>query len=75
MIVDPLELGRRPSRDLPEVMDAELVQLEYNEIRQAVDFERTEGAKKWSDLFRPGIFRRVFLGTSLQMWSQLTGMK
>jgi hypothetical protein len=55
--------------------NAELVQLEYNEIRMSVEFERTEGAKQWSDLFRPGIFRRVFLGTSLQMWSQLTGMK
>jgi len=54
--------------------NAELVQLEYTEIRQAVEFERTEGSKKWSDLLKPGIFRRVFLGTSLQMWSQLTGM-
>jgi hypothetical protein len=55
--------------------NAELVQLEYNEIRQAVEFERSEGAKKWSDLLKPGVFRRVVLGTSLQMWSQLTGMK
>jgi hypothetical protein len=55
--------------------NAELVQLEYNEIKQAVEFERTEGAKKWSDLFKPGVFRRVILGTCLQMWSQLTGMK
>ncbi|KAF8754587.1 Permeases of the major facilitator superfamily [Rhizoctonia solani] len=54
--------------------NAELVQLEYNEIREAVEFERKEGAKKWSDLLRPGVFRRVVLGTSLQMWSQLTGM-
>lgn len=26
------------------------------------------------DLFKPGIFRRVTLGCSLQMWSQLSGM-
>jgi hypothetical protein len=52
----------------------ELVQLEYHEILAAVEFERTEGAKSYSDLLRPGIFRRVALGTSLQAWSQLTGM-
>ncbi|KDQ08044.1 hypothetical protein BOTBODRAFT_180190 [Botryobasidium botryosum FD-172 SS1] len=51
-----------------------LVQLEYNEIKEAVRFERTEGAKSYKDLFAPGVFRRVILGTSLQMWSQLTGM-
>ena len=37
-------------------------------------FERTEGAKSYLDLLKPGIFRRVGLGASLQMWSQLTGM-
>jgi len=50
------------------------VRLEYAEIQQQVHFERTEGAKSYSDLLRPGIMRRVGLGTSLQMWSQLTGM-
>jgi len=52
----------------------ELVVLEFEEIKQQVYFERTEGAKSYADLFRPGIFRRVTLGCSLQMWSQLTGM-
>jgi len=52
----------------------DLVQLEYAEIRQQVHFERTEGAKSYLDLLKPGIFRRVGLGTSLQMWSQLSGM-
>jgi len=52
----------------------DLVQLEYIEIRDAVLFERTEGSKSLWDLLRPGIFRRVVLGTSLQAWSQLTGM-
>lgn len=39
-----------------------------------VYFERTEGAKSYLDLLKPGNPRRVFLGCSLQMWSQLTGM-
>ncbi|EJD07765.1 general substrate transporter [Fomitiporia mediterranea MF3/22] len=54
--------------------DHPLVQLEYEEIRQQVYFERTEGAKSYLDLLRPGVMRRVMLGTSLQMWSQLSGM-
>ena len=52
----------------------ELVQLEFHEIKDQVRFERTEGAKSYLDLLRPGIFRRVTLGASLQMWSQLSGM-
>ena len=52
----------------------ELVQLEYEEIKAQVHFEKTEGAKSYSDILKPGIFRRVTLGCSLQMWSQLSGM-
>lgn len=52
----------------------ELVQLEFTEIKDQVHFERTEGAKSYLDLLKPGIFRRVGLGCSLQMWSQLSGM-
>ena len=52
----------------------ELVQLEYEEIKAQVHFEKAEGAKSYSDLLKPGIFRRVTLGCSLQMWSQLSGM-
>lgn len=48
--------------------DDSLVQLEYEEIRQQVYFEKEEGAKSYLDLFKPGIMRRVMLGTSLQMW-------
>lgn len=54
--------------------DDELVQLEFEEIRQQVHFERTEGAKSYVDLLKPGVLRRVGLGMSLQMWSQLSGM-
>lgn len=37
-------------------------------------FERSEGAKSYTDLFKAGVRRRVALGCSLQMWSQLSGM-
>ena len=52
----------------------DLVQLEIAEIKEQVHFERTEGAKSYLDLLKPGILRRVHLGASLQMWSQLSGM-
>ena len=54
--------------------DNQLVQLEFAEIKEQVEFERKEGAKSYLDLLRPSVARRVMLGTSLQMWSQLTGM-
>ncbi|KAJ3536324.1 hypothetical protein NM688_g6854 [Phlebia brevispora] len=54
--------------------DSELVQLEIAEIQEQVRFEREQGAKSYKDLLKPGILRRVGLGTSLQMWSQLSGM-
>ncbi|EAU86601.1 glucose transporter [Coprinopsis cinerea okayama7 len=52
----------------------ELVVLEYEEIKEQVEYERTQGAKSYLDLLKPGNPRRVMLGCSLQMWSQLTGM-
>lgn len=52
----------------------ELVVLEYEEIKGQVYYEREQGAKSYGDLLEPGIIRRVVLGTSLQMWSQLSGM-
>ncbi|KAG6908193.1 hypothetical protein DXG01_005782 [Tephrocybe rancida] len=52
----------------------ELVVLEYEEIKQQVYYERTEGAKSYLDLLKPGNPRRVMLGCCLQMWSQLSGM-
>lgn len=52
----------------------ELVRLEFEEIKEQVEFERTQGAKSYLDLVKPGMFRRVSLGCSLQMWSQLSGM-
>lgn len=52
----------------------ELVRLEFEEIKQQVIFEKSEGAKSYLDLLKGNIPRRVFLGSSLQMWSQLSGM-
>ncbi|KAM0749989.1 general substrate transporter [Meredithblackwellia eburnea MCA 4105] len=52
----------------------ELVQLEYNEIKDQIDFDRTQAARSYADLVKPGIFRRVALGCAIQMWSQLCGM-
>jgi len=52
----------------------ELVQLEFEEITHQVYFERTEGAKSYFDLLKPGVLHRVSLGASLQMWSQLSGI-
>ena len=46
----------------------DLVQLEYAEIQQQVHFEKTEGAKSYLDLLKPGVFRRVGLGAAIQMW-------
>ncbi|KAH8926299.1 general substrate transporter [Atractiella rhizophila] len=51
-----------------------LVQLEFAEIKQQIDFDRTQSARSYLDLLKPGVFRRVLLGCSLQAWSQLTGM-
>ncbi|BGP57934.1 high affinity glucose transporter [Rhodotorula sphaerocarpa] len=51
-----------------------LVQLEYREIRAQIDFDRTQAARSYMDLLKPDVRRRVFLGCSEQMWSQLTGM-
>ncbi len=51
-----------------------MVQLEFEEIKEQVYFERTEGAKSYFDLLKPGVLHRVSLGASLQMWSQLSGV-
>jgi MFS family permease len=50
------------------------VQLEFEQIKEQLYFERTEGAKSYFDLLRPGVLHRVSLGASLQMWSQLSGV-
>lgn len=51
-----------------------LVRLEFAEIKQAVEFDKTQAARSYLDLFRPQVRKRVMLGMCEQMWSQLTGM-
>lgn len=51
-----------------------LVLLEHTEIAEAVQFDQTQAARSFKDLFGPGVFRRVVLGCSIQAWGQLTGM-
>ncbi|KAF9187158.1 hypothetical protein BGZ51_004287 [Haplosporangium sp. Z 767] len=47
---------------------------EFKEIQDAITFDRTLAARSYSELFRTPNARRVFLGITLQSWSQLTGM-
>ncbi|KAF8482460.1 general substrate transporter [Russula ochroleuca] len=52
----------------------DMVQLEFEQIKEQMYIERTEGAKSYFDLLKPGVLHRVSLGASLQMWSQLSGV-
>jgi sugar porter (SP) family MFS transporter len=47
---------------------------EYKEIQEALRFEREEAATSFAALVKPRILKRVILGMSIQMWSQLCGM-
>lgn len=47
---------------------------EYQEIEEALRFEREEAVSSFKALIAPRIFKRVILGMSIQMWSQLCGM-
>ncbi|KAI1149324.1 general substrate transporter [Nemania diffusa] len=47
---------------------------EFKEIEEALQFEREEATSSFKALVQPRIFRRVVLGMSIQMWSQLSGM-
>ena len=47
---------------------------EYQEIEEALRFEREEAKTDFAALTEPRIFKRVILGMSIQMWSQLCGM-
>ncbi|KAF9491697.1 general substrate transporter [Pleurotus eryngii] len=52
----------------------ESVVLACEVITWQAHFEREAGPKSFADLLKPGVFRRVMLGVSLQMWLQLSGM-
>ncbi|GAP89485.2 putative high-affinity glucose transporter [Rosellinia necatrix] len=47
---------------------------QFREIQDALRFEREEACSSFRALAQPRIFRRVVLGMSIQMWSQLCGM-
>ncbi|KAI1760652.1 general substrate transporter [Hypoxylon sp. FL1150] len=47
---------------------------EYKEIEEALRFEREEALFGFRALLKPRILKRVALGVSVQMWSQLTGI-
>ncbi|CEG65537.1 hypothetical protein RMATCC62417_02306 [Rhizopus microsporus] len=50
------------------------VQLEMEEIRATIQFDKEVASHRYTDLFQPGLAYRVFLGVCLQIWQQLTGM-
>ncbi|OJJ61789.1 hypothetical protein ASPSYDRAFT_54756 [Aspergillus sydowii CBS 593.65] len=47
---------------------------EYKEIQDALALEREQNSTSYQEFMKPRIAKRVFLGMSLQMWSQLCGM-
>ena len=47
---------------------------EYKEIEDALRFEREQAETSFGALVKPRIVKRVVLGMSIQMWSQLCGM-
>ncbi|KAF2178789.1 high affinity glucose transporter [Zopfia rhizophila CBS 207.26] len=47
---------------------------EYQEIEEALRFEREQAINSYAALVQPRILKRVILGMSIQMWSQLCGM-
>lgn len=47
---------------------------EYQEIEEALSFEREHSVSSFKGLVEPRIMRRVLLGMSVQMWGQLCGM-
>lgn len=47
---------------------------QYQEIEDALKFDREEAISSFKALVAKGMFKRVFLGMSVQAWSQLCGM-
>lgn len=47
---------------------------EFKEIQDALQFEREHVVSSYRALVEPKMFKRVILGMSVQMWSQLCGM-
>ncbi|KAK0671869.1 general substrate transporter [Cercophora samala] len=47
---------------------------QYQEIEDALQFEREQAVSSFKALIEPRMLKRVALGMSIQMWSQLCGM-
>ncbi|CAK7215991.1 high affinity glucose transporter [Sporothrix bragantina] len=47
---------------------------QYQEIEEALRFEREQAESSFKALVEPRMLKRVVLGMSIQMWSQLCGM-
>jgi len=47
---------------------------EYQEIQEAVEFERQNADVTYLELFKPKMINRTHIGIFVQIWSQLTGM-
>lgn len=47
---------------------------EYKEIEDSIRFEREVAINSYTALVQPKMVKRVLLGMSIQMWSQLCGM-
>lgn len=46
---------------------------ELAEIREVVEFERSNSDVTYLELFKPKMINRTFIGIFMQIWSQLTG--
>lgn len=47
---------------------------QYREIQEALQLEQEQSHTSYQELTKPRILKRVILGMSVQMWSQLCGM-
>jgi hypothetical protein len=47
---------------------------EFEEVKEAIRFEREQAISSYKQLVAPHMLKRVVLGMSVQMWSQLCGM-
>jgi len=55
-------------------IDDPKVLAEYQEIEEALRFEQSESVSHFRAILEPHMLKRVILGMSIQMWSQLCGM-
>jgi hypothetical protein len=62
------KLHGKGNKDDPRVL------AEYEEIKEFIRFEREQATSSYRQLVAPKMFKRVVLGMSVQMWSQLCGM-